>query len=147
MKLESVLATKGSRVVTTTPAMSVGDAVALLAEHNVGALVAVDWQGKPCGIVSERDIVRAMARRADVMPLAVSDLMTTGLVCGSPDDDLEAVLQTMTSRHFRHLPVVDNGQLVGILTIGDLVKAQLNQYRGAVDTLEVRLMESGRFAS
>ena len=147
MKLESVLATKGSRVVSTTAKATVREAVATLAEHNVGALVVTDPDGRLAGIISERDIIRAFAHRESVMALTVADLMTTALVCGSPADDLEPVLQTMTARHFRHLPVLDDGHLVGILTIGDLVKAQLGHYRGAVDTLEVRLMESGRSGS
>jgi CBS domain-containing protein len=147
MKLETILATKGATVVSASPPDSIASAVATLARHQIGALVVVDDLGRPVGIISERDIVRALATGADVMALSIKDLMTTTLVCGSPDDDLEPVLKTMTERRFRHLPVVEHGRLVGIVTIGDLVKVQLNQYRGAVDTLEVRLMESERAAS
>ncbi len=147
MKLQSVLASKGPRVITTPPTSTVGEAVALLARHNVGALVVADAAGQIHGIISERDVIRALASREGVMALTVADLMTTALVCGSPGDDLEPVLQTMTTRHFRHLPVVEGERLVGVLTIGDLVMAQRNQYRGAVDNLEVRLMESARAAS
>lgn len=147
MKLESVLASKGRRVVTAPPTTTIRDAVALLAQHNVGALVVADPAGQIHGIISERDVIRAIGHRDGVMALTVADLMTTAVICGSPSDDLEPVLQTMTTRHFRHLPVVEDGCLVGILTISDLVKAQLNQYRGAIDTLELRLLESVRAAS
>ena len=147
MKLQSVLASKGPRVITTPPTSTVSEAVALLARHNIGAVVVVDAAGQIHGIISERDVIRALASREGVMALTVADLMTTALVCGSPSDDLEPVLQSMTTRHFRHLPVVEDGRLVGILTISDLVKAQLNQYRGTIDTLELRLLESLRAAS
>lgn len=147
MKLRSVLATKGSRVVTTTPDATIREAIAMLTEHNVGALLVVGPGETLAGIISERDIIRAFAQREGVMALTVADLMTTSVVSGTPADDIEPVLQTMTARHFRHLPVVDDGHLVGLITIGDLVKAQLTHYRGTVDTLELRLMESGRAVS
>jgi len=112
----------------------------LLAEHNIGALIAVDEGRVPVGILSERDIIHSLAAGPGVRDKLVGDLMTREIVTGSPNDDIAAVLQTMTSRHFRHLPIVEEGVLVGMLTLGDLVNAQLNAYRGAVDTLETRLM-------
>ena len=68
--------------------------------------------------------------------------MTTDVVYGSPSDDVEAVLQTMTAHHFRHLPILDGGHLAGMVSIGDLVKAQLNEYIGKIDTLQTQLMNS-----
>jgi CBS domain-containing protein len=68
--------------------------------------------------------------------------MTSPVVAGTSDDDVESVLRTMTAKRFRHLPVVDDGELVGMVTIGDLVKAQLNAYRGTVETLEHRLLNA-----
>ena len=140
MKMQSVLAAKGRRIVTVTPQTPIGDALKLLAEHNIGALIVVDDRKLPVGMLSERDIIRSLAAGRGVRERTVGDLMTRDVVTGSPEDDIEAVLQTMTSRHFRHLPIMDDGALVGMVSLGDLVKAQLNNYRGAVDTLETRLM-------
>ncbi|MEP7216876.1 MAG: CBS domain-containing protein [Anaerolineaceae bacterium] len=140
--MQSVLAAKGRRVVTVSPQAPIDDALKLLAEHNIGALVAIDASRKLVGMLSERDIIRSLAAGRGVRERTVGELMTRDVVTGSPDDDIEAVLQMMTSRRFRHLPIVDDGALIGVVSLGDLVKAQLNDYRGAVDTLETRLMTS-----
>ncbi len=140
MKMESVLAAKGPRVFVIDPAAAITEALALLAEHNIGALIVVDGRKLPVGILSERDIIRRLAADPSSTAKCVEDLMTHDVLTGTPADDIEAVLQLMTSRHFRHLPIIDEGLLVGMVTIGDLVKAQLNDYRGAVDTLETQLM-------
>jgi CBS domain-containing protein len=138
MKISAILATKGMNVVTVRPEQSLREAIALLSMHNIGALVVVE-SGKPVGIISERDIVRRAANSEDIFSASVEDLMTKEVVTGSPQDDLNAVLQTMTDRRFRHLPIVDEGRLVGIVSIGDLVKAQLNEYKGEIDTLQTRI--------
>jgi CBS domain-containing protein len=98
---------------------------------------------RPIGILSERDIVRAAAKDEQVFPRLVSQLMTRDLVLGGPGDDLIAVGQTMVQRRIRHLPVVDGGRLVGMVSIGDVVKAQRDQYQGEVDTLQTIVMERG----
>ena len=142
MKLAAVLAAKGSKVFTIGPGALVSEAVARLAENNIGALIVIDGPGKPLGIISERDIIRAFSTSTAVLSEGVTALMTSPVVSGTSNDDLDGVLRTMTTRRFRHLPVVDDGELVGMVTIGDLVKAQLNEFRGAVETLESRLLES-----
>lgn len=142
MKLAAVLAVKGTRVFTIGADASVREAVATLAKNNIGALVVMPTSGAPVGIISERDIIRRLAANEAVLDAKVSDLMSSPVLCGTSDDDLESVLRTMTTRRFRHLPVVDDGELVGMVTIGDLVNAQLNAFRGAVATLETRLMDS-----
>ena len=144
MKLAAVLAAKGSRVFTVRPESSVRAAVAELAANNIGALIVCDEPGAPIGIISERDIIRRANVDASVLDLAVADLMTSPVISGTSNDDLDSVLRTMTDRRFRHLPVVDDGELVGMVTIGDLVKAQLAELRGAVATLETRLMDEGQ---
>ena len=125
-------------VITVRPEQSLREAIALLSMHNIGALVVVE-SGKPVGIISERDIVRNAAQNEDIFSASIEDMMTQDVVTGSPQDDLTAVLQTMTDRHFRHLPIVDEDNLVGIVSIGDLVKAQLNEYKGEIDTLQTRI--------
>ena len=139
MKISAILATKGMNVVTIRPDQSLGDAIALLSQHNIGALVVADAAGKPVGIISERDIVRSAAKSREISSAAVRQVMTQNIVTGSPHDDLNAALQTMTDRRFRHLPILDEGMLVGIVSIGDLVKAQLNEYKGEIDNLQTRM--------
>lgn len=141
MKLAAVLAAKGSRVFTVRPEVTVREAVAELAANNIGALIICDQPGAPVGIMSERDIIRRLNVDDGVLDSPISELMTTPVILGTSNDDLDTVLRSMTDRRFRHLPVVDDGELVGMVTIGDLVKAQLTEFRGAVDTLETRLMD------
>jgi CBS domain-containing protein len=95
------------------------------------------------GILSERDIVRAAAKSESVFEVPVSQLMTRDVVAGAPGDDLGAVGHTMVERRIRHLPVMDAGKLVGIVSIGDVVKAQRDQYEGELDTLQTIVMEKG----
>ncbi len=142
MKLESVLAAKGPGVITTGAATSIGEAIALLSRHNIGALVVVDAAGGPAGILSERDIIRHMAASARPGEAVVGDWMTQPVTVATPADDVDSVLRTMTARRFRHVPVVDGSRLVGIVTIGDLVKAERNEYMGAIETLETQLMDA-----
>lgn len=142
MKMETILAAKGPSVVTVADVENVRAAVALLVRHNVGALVVIDAAARPVGIVSERDIIRVSDRSANPLDLPIASVMTADVIYGSPEDDVEAVLQTMTAHHFRHMPILDGGRLAGIISIGDLVKAQLHQYIGKIDTLQTQLMNS-----
>jgi CBS domain-containing protein len=136
MNIAHILARKGGRVITVRPEQSIREALQLLARHNIGALVAVGETGTPVGIVSERDIVREAARSEAAFGRTVAELMTRDVVLALPEDDLASVAHTMTERRIRHLPVMDGGQLVGIVSIGDVVKAQRDQYAGEVDTLQ-----------
>jgi CBS domain-containing protein len=142
MNIGSLLATKGAKVVTVRPAQTIREALALLAEHNIGAVVAVNESGRPVGIVSERDIVRTLAKDERVFDWPLERIMTRDVIMGTPQDDLVAVGHTMTDKHIRHLPVLERGTLVGIISIGDVVKAQRDRYQGEVDTLQVQLFQS-----
>jgi CBS domain-containing protein len=141
MKISAILAKKGTRVFTITPEITLKQATLQLREHKIGALPVVDSDGRAIGILSERDIVRRAAQDDDVLQRTVGEVMTRDVVYGTPQDDLTAVLATMTERRFRHLPVIEHGQLIGIISIGDLIKAQLDEYRGEIDTLETRITE------
>jgi CBS domain-containing protein len=124
MKLRDILQTKGSVVHTIAPSATLQDVANVLVEHNCGSLVVLD-DGKLCGIITERDILRAAA--ASHVPLAdfsVRDHMTVKLVTGSLDEDLGEVMGQMTDNRIRHLPILEKGTLVGIISIGDVVKAQ-----------------------
>ena len=118
---------------------SIRQALALLAEHNIGALVVVDEAAAPAGMLSERDIVREAARDERLFGRTVGEIMTRDVIVGVPEDDLRAVRHTMTERRIRHVPVVVDGRLVGIVSIGDVVKAELDQYLGEVDTLQTQV--------
>jgi len=144
MNIANILARKGSMAVTVRPEQSIREALALLERHNIGALVAVQGES-PVGILSERDIVREAARNERFFALTVADLMTRDVITGQPHDDLLTVSHTMTERRIRHLPVVDKERLVGMVSIGDVVKAQRDHYQGEVDTLQTQLLagESG----
>ena len=139
MQISTILATKGSTVVTVTPDQTVRHAVNLLADKHIGAVVVVDETKRPIGIVSERDIVRVLAQNEQVLNEPVSRVMTVDVIIARPGDDTKAVSKTMTVRRFRHLPVMDHGELVGIVSIGDVVKAQLDEYEGEIETLQTRV--------
>ncbi len=141
MKIESILATKSLNVITVRPDQSLKDAVDLLVEHDIGALIVVDELGQPVGIISERDIIREAARTETVLTRTVASVMTKELIVASPQDDLEPALQTMIARHFRHLPIVDQGRLIGVISIRDVLKVQLDKYQGDVDTLQTQIIE------
>ncbi len=140
MNVARLLATKGKNVVTLHPEKTIKEAIGLLSKHNIGALVIVDETNKPVGIVSERDIVRELARDETIFPRSVETVMTKNLITGVPQDDLKSVANTMTEKRIRHLPVMDQGQLIGIVSIGDVVKAQRDQYQGEVDTLHTQIL-------
>jgi CBS domain-containing protein len=139
MNIASILARKGGKVATCRPEHSIRQALALLAEHNIGALVVVNEAAVPAGMLSERDIVREAARDERLFTRTVGEIMTRNVIVGVPEDDLRAVRLTMTERRIRHLPVVVEGRLIGIVSIGDVVKAELDQYLGEVDTLQMQV--------
>jgi CBS domain-containing protein len=140
MNIASLLSKKGVKVVTIDPQETIRQALGRLAEHNIGALIVVDGQGGLAGIVSERDIVRALARSEAILAEPIAAIMTRDVVIGTPQDDLVAVGNTMTEHRFRHLPIVEGGRLVGIISLGDVVKAQRDQYQGEVDTLQFQIL-------
>jgi CBS domain-containing protein len=125
------------------PEQSIREALTLLDRHNIGALIAVEGD-RPVGILSERDIVREAAHNEKFFMRLVADLMTRDVITGQPHDDLPSVAHTMTERRIRHLPVVDKGRLIGMVSIGDVVKAQRDHYQGEVDTLQTQLLADER---
>src|SRR5881396_1286177 len=137
MNIASILATKGDMAHTARPEQSIREALGLLAQHNVGALIVVNDAGRPVGILSERDVVREAASNERVFGMKVVEIMTRDVITGSPHDDLMTVAHTMTEKRIRHLPVVDKGRLV---CIGDIVKTQRDKYQGELDTLQAQLL-------
>jgi len=128
MRISDVLRTKGHNVVTIHPTDSVETAVRKLAEHRIGALVVEDRWMKPVGIFSERDFINAAARDgAAVLGFEVQQLMSRPMLTCRAPDRIDAVLATMTTARIRHLPVIENNELKGIVSIGDLVKHRLDE--------------------
>jgi CBS domain-containing protein len=140
MNVSRILATKSSDVVTIRPHQRISEALKLLAEYDIGALVVTNDEEDLVGILSERDIVRRAVQEEDPFALQVADVMTKNVIVGLPNDDLMSVAHTMTERHFRHLPIVDGLRVIGMISIGDVLKAQRDAFRGQIDTLETMVM-------
>lgn len=142
MIVRSMLKSKSSADVATTVAVqTVGDAAKLLDQRRIGALVVVDDQRARVGILSERDIVRGLSRHGQaVLEMQVGQLMTADVLTCTPEETIDGVMATMTSNRIRHLPVLEEGRLAGIITIGDVVKARLEETTLQVDSLREYVM-------
>jgi CBS domain-containing protein len=128
MLISDVLRAKGHHVVRIHPADTVESAVRKLSEHRIGALVVEDRWMKPIGIFSERDFINAVARHGHaVLGFEVQRLMSSPILTCRSSDRIDAVLATMTTARIRHLPVIEDGELKGIVSIGDLVKHRLDE--------------------
>jgi CBS domain-containing protein len=126
MNVATVLKHKGSGVVTTTSDKSLLEIAKLLAQHGIGCIVIVGEKDKIAGIVSERDLMRAIGQAGPkVLEKPVSDFMTKNVVTARKADTSERLMSEMTAHRFRHMPVVETGRLIGLISIGDLVKIQL----------------------
>jgi CBS domain-containing protein len=136
MKISDILRYKGSTVHTIAPASPVTDLLAQLAEYRVGALIVADGK-QVAGIVSERDVVRRLHERgAAVLDSSVADLMTNAVHTCSSHDSVDSVAETMTERRIRHMPVIDDGELKGIVSIGDVVSIRIRQLEKEAGQLE-----------
>lgn len=138
MLVHKILNTKdASGVFTVPPSMSVSDAVEELAARRIGALVVSEDGIAPLGILSERDIVRELGRQgAAVLTAKVADMMTRDLVTCAPQEAADTVMEKMTAGRFRHMPVMDAGRMIGLISIGDVVKARLSELAMEKDALE-----------
>jgi CBS domain-containing protein len=143
MRISDVLTSKsGDQVITIGPDATVRELLGLLAQHNVGAVVVcADGEGVD-GIVSERDIVRRLAESDAVLDGAVSAIMTSDVQTCAPDVPVDDLRQLMTERRIRHVPVVSNGKLTGIISIGDVVKSSIGQLEFERDQLDNYLHQS-----
>ncbi|AEV83286.1 histidine kinase [Actinoplanes sp. SE50] len=136
MRISDILRVKGTGVVTVPPDLSVEGLIAKLAHHRIGAAIVSRDGTAVAGIVSERDIVRALASHGpSVLTDPVSSIQTTQVRTVSPDAQLEDVERLMTDNRFRHVPVVQNGHLTGIVSIGDVVKNRIDELETERTTL------------
>jgi CBS domain-containing protein len=128
MLIAQILAGKGRDVISTRPEATIDEVAHLLNDKRIGAVVVLDAGRQLCGIISERDLARGLARHgAALLQMQVAELMTRGVVTCAPEDDLQTLMQRMTEGRFRHLPVVKDGNLSGIISIGDVVKHRLQE--------------------
>jgi len=136
MNVAQILKRKGYEVLTTAPHHTLRDAAKALAERRVGAVVVADATGHVLGILSERDIVRAIgAAGSDALTEAVSQHMTPNPTTVGEDTAIDELMQVMTTGRFRHLPVIEGERLVGIVSIGDIVKHRVEQLHQERDSL------------
>ena len=137
MTLAAILKTKGHDVASMRPTSTIAEVVAKLAERGIGAVLVEDTLGQILGIVSERDIVRALAvHGAATLTMTAGQLMTARPVTAAPGISVATAMQIMTDGRFRHLPVMENGKLIGIVSIGDVVKSLLAQQAQDIDSLK-----------
>ena len=128
MQLTTILSTKGSAVITIHPEASIAGLVAMLSEHSVGALVVSSDGSTISGIVSERDVVRALNHGSAVLDAPVASIMTVQVHCAPPTASIDEIMHLMTERRIRHVPITgDTGDLIGIVSIGDIVKSRLGE--------------------
>lgn len=128
MKVRDLLQVKGTAVMSTHLEATLYDALAALVNNRIGSLVVLDDAGKVAGIITERDLLReCLLRGEQLKDLQVRDVMTTHLIIGVPEDQVSYIMGIMTQNRIRHLPIMDGQRLEGMISIGDVVKAQLEE--------------------
>jgi CBS domain-containing protein len=136
MTVKAILAEKGNQVFTIEPTATLAAAVKMLTERRIGALVVTGPGGRIVGIVSERDVVRALdGKGAAVLETPIAEVMTRKVVTCSESETIGEIMERVTTGKFRHVPVVEQGSLVGLVSIGDVVKARLGELEHEQDAL------------
>jgi CBS domain-containing protein len=126
MKVHEILEDKGTRVVTTHKDNLLVDVMSLFIGNRIGSLVVVDKHNKILGIVAPNDVLKAVHKDAEnISAMQVSEVMTEDVIVATPNDDVDQLMVIMTENRIRHLPVIEDGKLTGLVSIGDVVKAQL----------------------
>ncbi len=143
MLVKQILAAKpnGNEVLTIAPEATLAEAAALLAARRIGSLVVSEDGTTPLGILSERDIVREVGRQGSAcLARSVGEIMTRKVSTTRPDEDADSVLRKMTEGRFRHLPVMEEGRMIGLISIGDVVKARIDELAMEKQALEGMIM-------
>lgn len=137
MFVSDILSQKGGSVFTVSPETSVAQVSQQLSVRRIGSVLVLDGEGRVAGIVSERDLVRALASHgAKALELEARQVMTRDVVTCDPDESIDRVMEIMTRGRFRHLPVVRRGELLGLVSIGDVVKSRLEETRHEAEALK-----------
>ena len=132
----AILKHKGYQVSTVDPTTQISEIAQLLSEHRIGAVLVIDKAEQMLGIVSERDIVRSLAENGGrTLEMTAGQLMTRSVHVAHPDTTVEQAMQMMTAGRFRHLPVLDHDTLIGLISIGDVVKARIMHQDSVVESL------------
>ncbi|MAU40105.1 MAG: inosine-5-monophosphate dehydrogenase [Kordiimonas sp.] len=137
MFVSNILQRKGHDVISIKPGVTIQEAARVLRENKIGAIIVCKEDGKMCGVLSERDIIIALAKKgAAVLDHMVSEYMTEGVYTCGPDDDMSSVMSLMTSRRIRHVPVVQDEKVIGIISIGDAVKQRIAETEAEAEALK-----------
>lgn len=137
MFVRQILSSKGDAIVSIRPAAKIAEITTLMSQKRIGAVVVLDARGRLVGIVSERDIARGLAEHgASLLDMNASQIMTRDIVTCSPDDGIDRLMRKMTTGRFRHLPVMDKAKIVGIVSIGDIVKHRLEELESEASLLQ-----------
>lgn len=143
MTVAAILAAKGNEVVTVSDTMTVKDVVATLSQRRIGAVLVTDSSGDVIGVLSERDVVRCLASDGPaILDRPAKALMTSPVLTCRPTDPVQDVMALMTERRIRHVPVVEEGRLLGIVSIGDLVKRRIEDVEHEAAALKTYITSS-----
>jgi len=144
MTVKAVLNNKGYAVVSVEPAATVLEIAQTITSRRIGAVLVLHEDGSVAGIVSERDVVKALASHAaKVLDLRASDLMTRDVITATPDTSVDDAMEVMDTGYFRHLPVLEEGRLAGIISVRDLVKYRIMQQQHDVESLKEYIARTG----
>ena len=148
MQVEAILEEKGRHVVSVSPTSSVSEAIDVLDRENIGAVLVLSDTGDLIGVLSERDVIRALRRTgASALDLPVSELMTRSVVTCEPETESESLMERMVAERIRHLPVLRDGQLSGIVSIGDVVKQVVSDLKSMKSVLEDQVVRSAAWST
>lgn len=136
MYVRNVLQYKGHQIISVSPDNSLMEVAKTLRENKIGAVLVCEEEGHMCGVLSERDIIIAIAKHGgSILKGKVCDFMTEGVYTCSPDDDMKKLMEVMTSKRVRHLPVVEDGNVIGVISIGDVVKRRIAESEAESEAL------------
>lgn len=144
MRVADLLKNKGDNIISIPAECSVAEAVKVLCDNKIGAAVVLDKEGNLAGILSERDLCRGLgAEGASLLDQPATSLMTAEVMTCTPDDTVDAIMRTMTEGRFRHMPVMKNGQLCGVISIGDVVKSRIDDLEHEANAMRQYISGAG----
>lgn len=144
MRVADLLKNKGDKIISIPAGCTVADAVKVLCDHKIGAAVVLDEDGSLVGILSERDVTRGLGLEgAALLDQPATKLMTSDVMTCKPEDSTDAIMRTMTDGRFRHMPVMKDGALCGIISIGDVVKGRIDDLENEASAMREYIAGSG----